>query len=57
MDKIDLAKKVCKIFASDRVALRISENGKKAARFLYNKENNIEQLIRIYKEITKNSKI
>lgn len=51
MNKLELAKNVCRVFANDKIALRISENGKKTAKFLYSKEDNLKQLLLIYDEI------
>lgn len=51
MNKIELAQNVHKIFANDKVAIRISRNGKKTAKLLYSKEDNIKQLMLIYDEI------
>lgn len=51
MNKIELAKSVCKVFSDDKAALRISRNGKMTAKSLYSKEDNIKQLMLIYDEI------
>ena len=51
MDKKKLAKKICKIFESDKLALYFSRNGKKRAKELYSKSHNIEQLIEIYQAV------
>lgn len=50
-NKIDLARKICKIFTNDNLALRFSENGKKAAEILYDRSHNLDQLLAIYHEI------
>lgn len=46
-----LAKQICKILGDDEFAIRISEMGKKKARKLYNKDDNLEQLMDIYKQV------
>lgn len=51
MDEKKLAKKVCKIFESDKLALYFSRNGKKRAKELYSKSHNIEQLLEIYQAV------
>lgn len=47
-DKKALAQKICKIFSNDRLALWFSENGRRRAEKLYNRTDNLEQLLKIY---------
>lgn len=51
MDEKKLAKKICKIFESDKLALYFSRNGKKRAKELYSKSHNMEQLLAIYQAV------
>lgn len=47
----ELAKRICKIFANDKLALRFSRSGRKIAEVTYNRQENIEQLLKIYHDI------
>ena len=51
-----LAKNVCAIFDNDKVAIKFSNNGKRTAEELYNRTNNLEQLLEIYQDICKRRK-
>lgn len=47
-----LAENICKIFASDELAKIFSENAKKHAHVIHNRENNLKTMLKIYGEIT-----
>lgn len=51
MDSRKLAGEVCRIFGNDRLALRISENGRRTSRKLYDRESNLERLLKIYNDV------
>ncbi len=51
LDRRELSKSICKIFASDNLALRFSGNGKTRANILYSMSNNLDKLLDIYNEI------
>lgn len=53
MDKEALAKRISKIFSDDNLAIRFSENGRKRAERLYDKSQNLGQLLKIYEEVDK----
>ncbi len=46
-----MAECICKIFASDELAKMFSENAKKHAKVIHNKENNLKTMLKIYGEI------
>lgn len=46
-----LSEAVCRIFESDELALKFSDNGRKRAEKLYDKRTNIERLLKIYTQI------
>lgn len=50
-DKYELAKKICRIFKSDTLALKFSRNGRKHASTLYDRTLNLEQLMNIYNQV------
>ena len=56
MDKKDLARKICKIFLHDDLALKFSKNGRKTGAKLYNRSNNLDRLLEIYDEIIHSDK-
>lgn len=47
-----MAECICKIFASDELASVFSGNAKKHANVIHNRENNVNTVIKIYKEIS-----
>jgi glycosyltransferase involved in cell wall biosynthesis len=51
-----LAYYVCKIFESDELANLLSENAIKHARMTHNRQNNLENMLRIYEEVANNDK-
>lgn len=51
----ELAKSVCTIFGNDGIAIRLSRNGKRTAEKLYDREKNLEQLLKIYQDILNRS--
>lgn len=51
LDEKDLAKKVCSIFLHDDLALQFSKCGQRRAAKVYNKSDNVQQLMKIYQEI------
>lgn len=50
-DRKKLAKRICRIFASDKQALYFSNNGKESAQVLYDRLRNLDRLMEIYYEI------
>lgn len=48
-----LVKQICRLFSDDDKALSISQNAKKRARELYDKKNNLQQLLKIYEQVIK----
>lgn len=50
-NKYELAKKICKIFKNDDLALKFSRNGRKFANMVYDRMGNMEQLMNIYNQV------
>lgn len=50
-NKQELAKKICKIFKNDALALKFSRNGRKFAGTVYDRKYNMEQLLDIYTQV------
>ena len=48
---LDLARRVCKVFSNDNIAVRFSENARKRAEALYDKKINLRTLLEIYDEL------
>ncbi|WP_160725769.1 glycosyltransferase family 4 protein [Bacillus sp. USDA818B3_A] len=50
-----LAHYICNIFHNDEIALKFSQNGRRHAQITHNREVNLEKLLKIYRELEKQS--